>query len=178
VLREFTPHDVEHLVELDADPEVMRYISGGRPTPRERIERDVLPRFLSYHERSGDAGFWATIEKASGRFVGWFHLRPAPGSPPGETELGYRLRRDAWGKGYATEGSRALVRKAFTELGVRRVTAGTMAVNERSRRVMDKAGLRLARTVYRPWPDPIEGTEHGDVEYAIDRDEWRRRADQ
>ena len=54
-------------------------------------------------------------------------------------ELGYRLRKSAWGKGYATEGSRALIRKGFTEYGVQRVVAAAMAVNQASRRVMGKA---------------------------------------
>ena len=47
-LREFTRDDVDNLVELDADPEVMRYINGGRGKPREEIEREVLPAFLEY----------------------------------------------------------------------------------------------------------------------------------
>jgi RimJ/RimL family protein N-acetyltransferase len=58
-----------------------------------------------------------------------------------EVELGDRLRRSAWGMGYATEGSRALVDRAFAEPGVRRVYAETMAVNVASRRVLEKAGL-------------------------------------
>ena len=49
------------------------------------------------------------MEKVGGRFIGWFHLRP-----PDDPELGYRLRRDLWGRGYATEGSRALIDHAFT----------------------------------------------------------------
>src|SRR4029450_3018730 len=102
----------------------------------------------------------------------WFHLRPPEGAGPDEPELGYRLRRSAWGKGYATQGSRALIRAAFTELGARRVYAETMVVNRGSRRVMEKAGLRLVRTFHRPWPDPIEGDEHGEVEYALTRAEW------
>src|SRR5205823_1243335 len=122
--------------------------------------------------RDPNVGFFAAVERSTGRFVGWFHLRPSEDSPPGETELGYRLRRDAWGKGYATEGSRALVRKAFDGPGWQRVTAWTMSVNTRSRSVMEKTGLRLVKTVYKPWPDPIEGSEQGDVEYAIDRAEW------
>jgi len=65
------------------------------------------------------------------------------------------------GRGYASEGSRALIRKGFTELGVRRVVASTMAVNLASRRVMEKAGLTLVHTVHRPWPDPIAGAEQG-----------------
>jgi len=60
-----------------------------------------------------------------------------------ETELGYRLRRSAWGKGYGTEGSRALIRAGFIEHGVERVVAETMVVHTASRRVMEKAGLTL-----------------------------------
>jgi len=172
LLRRFTGDDVDDLVELDGDPEVMRFINGGRPTPREVIEDDVLPAFLRFYERDTGHGFWAVVERSTGRFVGWFHLRPADGAPPGEVELGYRLRRSAWGKGYATEGSRALIDKAFAELGVQRVVASTMVVNVASRRVMEKAGLRFVRVFHQPWPDYIEGEEEGDVEYALLRSEW------
>jgi RimJ/RimL family protein N-acetyltransferase len=173
VLRRFTPDDVDHLTALDADPEVMRYINGGRPTPREEIASSVLPRFLWYHDTSPAYGFWAVEERATGAFVGWFHLRPDPhGGRPDEPELGYRLRRDVWARGYATEGARALVARAFDELGARRVWAGTMAINTASRRVMEKAGLRYVRTSYGEWPERIPGDEHGDVEYALTREEW------
>ena len=161
LLRRFTQEDSQNLVELDSDPEVMRFINGGRATPRDEIENDVLPAFLGHYERYAGYGFWAAVEKPTGRFVGWFHLRPAEGAPPGELELGYRLRRSAWGKGYATEGSRALIDKAFAELGVERVVASTMVVNVASRRVMEKAGLRFVRHFHQPWPDYIEGEEEG-----------------
>jgi RimJ/RimL family protein N-acetyltransferase len=104
--------------------------------------------------------------------VGWFHFRPAKGAPAEEIELGYRLRKSAWGKGYATEGSRALIQKGFAELGVQRVVASTMVVNVASRRVMEKAGLKFVRTFHQPWPDEIEGEEKGDVEYALLKSEW------
>ena len=133
-----------------------------------------MPGFLGYYERFSGYGFWAAVEKSSGRFVGWFHFRPAADASPDEVELGYRLRRSAWGKGYATEGSRALIDKGFAELGVRRVVASTMVVNVASRRVMEKAGLRFVRTFHQPWPDHIEGEEQGDVEYALLRSEWER----
>ncbi|MEO6713060.1 MAG: GNAT family N-acetyltransferase, partial [Mycobacteriales bacterium] len=113
VLRRFTAADVPHLVELDSDPEVTHYITGGLATPHEEVENEHLPAFLAYYERFSGYGFWAAIEKASGAFLGWFHFRPAPGAPVDEPELGYRLRRDAWGKGYATEGSRALIDAGF-----------------------------------------------------------------
>ncbi len=165
---------LEHEVELDADPAVMRYVTG-KATPRAEIEEEILPAFLSYYERFPGYGFWAAIEKTTGDFLGWFHLRPAAGHPEDEPELGYRLRRAAWGKGYATEGSRALVAKAFAELGARRVVAEAMAVNLASRRVMEKVGLTLVRTFHQEWPERLEGDEHGDVEYALERAEWERR---
>ena len=175
-LRQFTGDDVENLVELDSDPAVMKFINGGRPTPREEIENEYLPAFLGYYERYAGYGFWAAVEKSTGQFLGWFHFRPAKGAQPGEIELGYRLLRSAWGKGYATEGSRALIENGFAELGVERVVAETMVVNAASRRVMEKSGLRLVRTFHQPWPDYIEGQEEGDVEYALLRSEWEGHA--
>ena len=175
LLRHFTEADVDNLVELDSDPEVMRYINGGKPTPHEEVENDILPAFLSYYERSEGYGFWAAIERSSGDFLGWFHLRPRKDGAVDEPELGYRLRRSAWGKGYGTEGSIALIDKGFTDLGVRRVVAETLVVHTASRRVMEKSGLNFVRVFFQDWPDPIEGDEHGDVEYALSRDEWERR---
>lgn len=173
-LRRFTDEDVENLVELDSDPDVMHFINGGRPTPRDEIENELLPAFLDYYGRFAGYGFWAAVEKSTNQFVGWFHFRPVEGAPPGEVELGYRLRRSAWGKGYATEGSRALIHKGFAELGVRRVVASTMVANVASERVMQKAGLKFVRIFRQPWPDYIEGEEQGDVEYALLRSEWKR----
>jgi RimJ/RimL family protein N-acetyltransferase len=171
VLRQFTPTDADLLVELDGDARVMRYITGGAPTPRGEIESDYLPAFLGYYRKFPGYGFWAAVEKSTGGFLGWFHYRPAPGDPPDQPELGYRLRCEAWGKGYATEGSRALIAKGFAEFGVQRVVAQTMAVNTASRRVMEKSGMRLIRSFVADWPVSIPGDEHG-VEYAISRGEW------
>ncbi len=175
VLRRFTEDDVENLVELDGDPEVMRFVTGGIVTSRDEVENEVLPAFLRYYESDSGFGFWAVEERETGRFLGWFHLRPEEGAPAGEAELGYRLRRPAWGRGYASEGARALVEKAFRELGVERVVASTMVVNLASRRVMEKAGLRFVRVFHQPWPYKIEGDEEGDVEYALTRSEWEAR---
>lgn len=174
LLRPFSADDVDHLVALDSDPAVTRFINGGRPTPREEVVERVLPRFLWYQEQRNGYGFWAVEEKATGAFIGWFHLRPAPdGGDPAEPELGYRLLRDAWGKGYATEGSRALIARAFESLDARRVWASTMVLNVGSRRVMEKAGMRHVRTFWGEWPEEIPGDEHGGVEYAITREEWQ-----
>lgn len=174
-LRPFTDRDEGLLVELDGDPEVMRYLTGGRPTPPEAVRERVLPRMLHRHPCTGKPGFWAARERATGAFVGWFELRPLRDDSAEVVELGYRLRRAAWGRGYATEGSRALVERAFTELGAQRVTANTMAVNAGSRRVMEKSGLTHVRTYFDDWPEAIDGSEQGEVEYALTREEWERR---
>jgi RimJ/RimL family protein N-acetyltransferase len=172
VLRWFTPDDVDALVELDSDPEVMLRINGGRPTTREEIETDTLPAFLAYRVRFAGYGFFAVIERSTGDFLGWFHLRPHAEAAQDEPELGYRLKRCSWGQGYATEGSIALIDTAFGDLGARRVYAETMAVHHASRRVMEKAGMHLVRQFHQDWPDRIPGDEHGDVEYEITRAEW------
>ncbi len=176
VLRRLTPDDLDALEALDADPLVMRYINGGEATPRAELRDEVLPHWLALYQR-GDWGFWAAVDRHSQRFLGWFHLRPGQGAPPDEPELGYRLVRDAWGRGLATEGSRALIDRAFTELGASRVYATTLAVNAASRRVMEKAGMRFVRHFHGEWPVAIPGDEHGDVEYEITRADWESRRD-
>ena len=145
VLRRFTGDDAGDLLDLDSDPEVMRYLSGGTPTSREAIERDILPLFTHYDERLPSFGFWAAIERASGGFLGWFSFRPLVEADPREVALGFRLCRATWGQGYATEGVRALIHLGFTELGVERVVATTYEENLASRRVMEKAGMTLTR---------------------------------
>jgi RimJ/RimL family protein N-acetyltransferase len=101
--------------------------------------------------------------------VGWFSLRRVR---EGVGELGYRLRRGAWGRGLASEGAIALVAVAFADYDFRRIVATTMAVNSASRRVMEKTGLTHVRTVYPHWREPLPGSELGEVEYEITRDEW------
>ncbi|MER7852887.1 GNAT family N-acetyltransferase [Streptomyces bacillaris] len=171
-LRPFTAADAPGLLALDNDPEVMRYINGGRPVSADDIRERTLPRLLHDHPCTGTRGFWAAEEKATGAFLGWFELRPLADHDPAVVELGYRLNRASWGHGYATEGARALIRKGFADLGAERVTANTMAVNAASRRVMEKAGLTFLRAYTEEWPDAIEGSEHGEVEYVLTREEW------
>ncbi len=182
-LRAFTSSDGDLLVELDGDPEVMRYINGGHPTSREFIEREVIPRFTAYDLGHDALGFWAAHRKDNDSFIGWFVLRPTSDDPTGELALGYRLRRSAWGQGYATEGARALIRLAFAEVGARRVMAGTYEHNVGSRRVMEKVGMQLARR-YRSTPEELAASdtyeassdemwEGDDVDYVIEVDDWK-----
>ncbi len=174
VLRKFTRDDLPLLLDLDSDPAVKRFIDNGAPVDHEE-GAEHLDWWMGYYDRFDGYGFWAALEKPAGEFIGWFHFRPGDGAGPLEPELGYRLRQAAWGQGLATEGSQALIDKGFTDFGVERVYAETMAVNIGSRRVMEKCGMRLVRTFETTWPIRIPGDEEGDVEYEITRAEWESR---
>lgn len=139
VLRAFRASDRDDLVALDADPEVREYLDMPQGTAPEEAEEHLAHYAETYPEGSR-RGFWAAEEE--GRFVGWFHLRPSRDT--GECELGYRLRRDAWGRGLATEGSQALIDLAFAD-GEPRVVASTDVANRRSQRVMEKLGMARTR---------------------------------
>lgn len=164
-LRPLDRSDAGHLVELDADPEVRRHVHLGAPPTLAEAEA-ALPRMLArFGESAVEPAFWAAEDRITGAFLGWFHLRPM--ETPGALELGYRLRREVWGRGYATEGARALVDRAFRELGAARVEAMALQANAASTRVMEKAGLRF-RHHFR-----LEGKIPA-VRYVLERGEWMR----
>ena len=109
-LRQFVPEDAERLFALDSDPEVMRYINGGKSTALATIRDQTLPAFLDFYRRFPHYGFWAAdvsemgashgdavppAPRATGEFIGWFHFRPHR-EEPGEIDLGYRLVRRYW----------------------------------------------------------------------------------
>ena len=173
LLREFTPHDAQLLWDLDSDPEVMRYIGPFRLDSLDEY-RLRIAQYIEYYQQQRNIGFWAAIEKQTHAFLGWFCLRPAldyrlaPLSQfgPTDVEIGYRLRRVAWGRGLATEGAQALVRRAFQEPIWHRGVSAALVTNIASTRVMEKAGLHRLRDF------PIPGYEPHLVTYAITRDHY------
>jgi RimJ/RimL family protein N-acetyltransferase len=146
------------------------------PNTRAVILEKTMPRFLATYDQYKHFGFWAAIEKTSGAFMGWFHFRPYRENPE-ETELGYRLKKAYWGQGFATEGSEALIKKGFREVGVTKVVATTMSANVRSRRVMEKIGLRFeCEYVYPGEPFPGWSAEDCmEVKYGMTREQWLAR---
>lgn len=172
VLRQFTEDDADKLEELNSDPEVVRFTpDAGKPKDYTVIQTQVLPGILALYKQYDGYGYWAAVEKSSQAFVGWFFFRPAVHAlyfnpalaNESDVEIGYRLRKAAWGKGYATEGSKALIFKGFSELGTHRVVAVALAANVASVRVLEKAGLKIQnRFVY-------EGLGQEVVIYALNR---------
>lgn len=161
-------------VELDSDPEVLRLIAG-RARSRDEVAESHAQR-MALTERVDGLGYWIAFGPGGDDFVGLMMLPPAfgPDRPddPAVAELGYRLLRRHWRKGFATEASRALLRHAFDTVGQQRVIAQTMAVNTASRGVMTAVGMRHVRTFFPAWDDPLPDADVGEVEYEITREMW------
>ncbi len=172
ILRPVDAGDLDAVHALHTDDEVMRYLSRERAR-REDVRDTVFPAMLAWERRHPAWGYSAAIDRATGAFLGWVLFRPATDRPPvpGELEIGWRFARSAWGRGHATEAARAVLHHGFTELDVRSVFAMTMAVNTASRRVMERLGMRHVRSFHSHHEDPLPGSEHGEVEYRIERDE-------
>jgi [ribosomal protein S5]-alanine N-acetyltransferase len=156
ILRQFTDTEADGalLLDLDSDPEVMRYIGpftlGGIEAYRERIRTYWLPYYAAHPAR----GLWATIEKSTNEFIGWIFLRPSTDSRfaaevgwtrPTDIEIGYRFRRTSWGRGLATEVAKVLVSLALDDPTVTCVVSYALVPNRGSTRVMEKSGLSRVR---------------------------------
>ena len=164
-IRPCCPNDRDDFVALELDAEVMHFLNGGA------VDHDkVDPESTTFLMPRGTEPYvWTARSKSEDTFVGWFCL-----FPENETlaEIGYRLRRQFWGQGFASEGAATLVEWGFKNGGFDHVVACTMAVNHGSRRVMEKIGMKHTRTDLKPFPDPIPGSEHGEVWYELTRSDW------
>jgi RimJ/RimL family protein N-acetyltransferase len=137
-MRVFTPDDLDDLCTLNCDPGVMKYIADGKPSTRDEVA-GALRRFIRYPKVYADLGVWHASRRDTGAFIGFFALNYAGRST--DIEVGYRLLRNAWGLGFATEGATALVQFGFDELGLDRIIGVTHPDNKASQNVLMKAGL-------------------------------------
>ncbi|KRE00394.1 GCN5 family acetyltransferase [Bosea sp. Root381] len=165
-LRPCCPGDRTDFIALELDAEVMHFLNGGAVDHERTAPKDVT--FLM--PRGSEPFVWTARRTTTGAFVGWFCL-----FPESETlaEIGYRLRREEWGQGLASEGATALVDWGFASSGFEKLVACTLAVNIGSRRVMEKIGMRHVRTEFPTFPSRIPGAEEGEVWYELLRSEWR-----
>lgn len=178
ILRQFTQDDADNLFELNSDPDVVRFTpDANQSIDYTIIQNQLLPKYFAYYQKYDGYGVWAAIEKSSQEFIGWFYFRPVVYASyfnsalanASDIELGYRLRKNAWGKGYATEGAKALILKGFSQLGTQRVVAVALAVNLASRRVMEKVGLKFEKKVFYE----ENGQELVICVYALNKDEFK-----
>lgn len=162
-LRPVTEDDLSLMVDLNSDSDVMAHILGRPASPAETAA-EWSERLSQRTDVVRGLGYWAGYH--ADRFVGWWGAS-AFVDHPDTSSIGYRLHRDAWGNGLATEGAQAMVTQAFSAPGVTRVVASTMAVNSASRRVLHKVGLVYVRNHVHEWDDPIPGWEQGEAEYEL-----------
>ena len=152
-------------IELNSDPEVMRFIRGGPSTPQESRREWTRRRGPQTDEARG-LGYWAGFEGE--RFVGWWSASSFADDLK-TSGVGYRLRREAWGRGLATEGGRVMVEQAFRTLSVEKVVASTMSANAASRAVLRKLGMTHVDTCPGARDDRVPGREQGNVVYELAR---------
>ena len=149
ILRHWREEDREPWAELGADPEVMQHF----PKTLTREESDAFVDGVGAGLEERGWGLWAVEERETGRFLGFTglnvpsfeaHFTPA-------VEIGWRLRRDAWGFGFATEAARGALTVAFDDLELPEVVSFTATPNERSQAVMRRLGMTH---------DPAEDFDH------------------
>mgnify|MGYP001814454984 CR=1 FL=1 len=139
ILRQWCDDDREAFAALNADPVVMEFF----PAIRTRPEADAVLDILIDHVDRHGFGFWALELRETGENIGFtglqhtdFEARFCPA-----VEIGWRLARDHWGKGYATEAARASLDYAFNALKLDEVVSFAVDANHRSRAVMERIGM-------------------------------------
>lgn len=149
ILRGWRAADRAPFARLNADPRVMEFLPG----PLSRQESDAMVERIERHYQRHGFAMYAAELRTTGEFLGYIGLAV----PPFEAhftpcvEIGWRLIFESWGQGLATEGARAVVRHGFEDLGFGELVAITVPANVRSRRVMEKLGMRR---------DPRDDFEH------------------
>jgi len=140
-LREIAEDDLHLLFELHSDPEVMKFIRPAEKTLDET--RATMQRIFRTNDYANGIGVWICHEKISDEFIGWYVLKPLENTS--DIEIGYRLLKKHWKKGYATEMSRELLKYCFNDRKLSKIAAATHPDNKASQHVLEKIGLKYVR---------------------------------
>jgi len=156
--------DLGDLCRMHEDAEVMATLGGTRS--EERTQRFLRTNVAHWDDHG--FGLWVFRDASTRTFVGRGGLRHVRIGGQDEVELAYALMAERWGRGFATEMARAVLRIAFEQLVLAQLVAFTITTNQASRRVMEKVGFTFERELVHA------GLPH--VLYRITRDDWLRRA--
>ena len=118
----------------------MRFLGGVKNSDESEL---ALNKYLNYHLQHPGYGYWCAQLKDSNLFAGWFLVKVLPET--GETEIGYRLLPEFWGKGIATEGAKNMIRYAVENLNKKKVVGVASPDNIASRKVLENAGLTFKK---------------------------------
>jgi RimJ/RimL family protein N-acetyltransferase len=141
VIRPFEPRDEPGFRQMVADPEMMRYISFGKPWNEERIAEFYARQRRHLASRGHCLG--ALALRATGRLAGLSGLQPM--GTTDDVEIGWWVMKDLWGRGLGYEAGTGALRYAWDVLGRKRVTAVALPENRPSIRIMEKLGMRFER---------------------------------
>ena len=158
ILREMTLDDVDELLEVFSDPEAMQFYPKpfDRPMTQTWVERNIQ-RYTQY-----GFGLWALMLKESGELIGDCGLVLQAVDGVEAVEIGYHVRRDLWGLGFATEAAQACRDYGFSQLGCTKLISLIHPANLASRRVAEKTGMRLTKeTEWRGNPTCVYAIELG-----------------
>lgn len=142
-LRKMVQEDFPLFFHLLTDPAVMRYI--GPPNTKEQAKASMERSFAQYADNTG-FGKWMAVEKETNSPIGWYILTNLDGTE--QIEIGYRLKEEFWGKGYATEMSKVILEYGFETLGLDRIVGVTHLENDASGHVLKKIGLQYVGEDY------------------------------
>jgi RimJ/RimL family protein N-acetyltransferase len=138
ILRRFRPEDFDELYRMNSDPAIMKYVGNGSTRNHMQIVKE-LDMLISHYVRKPGLGIWATLLKDSNIFVGASGLVYFDNTE--EIEIGYRMLKEYWCQGYATEASVGLLNYGFETLGLKKIVSSAHPENMASRRVMEKIGM-------------------------------------
>lgn len=149
--------DAELLWELNQDPQVMKFINGGKPDSMADIRSKYLPRLKKFTKAQHGWGIWQVCDKVTKQYLGWVLVRPMDffTDTPNfmDLELGWRFFKKTWGKGYATEAAIAIKDAIAKQTNIQHVSALTLENNIASISVMKKMGMTFIRKY--PHKDPM-----------------------
>jgi RimJ/RimL family protein N-acetyltransferase len=171
ILRDWRDEDVGEFIRHTNTPTVMRWLGGVQA--EEKMRESFETRFMRWQVERGFT-FWAVERKDDGALLGFCGLKIGDGDAnpaKGEYEVGWRLREDAWGQGYAKEAAIASLDHAFDALGASQVVALTFVQNSASWGLMERLGMR--RRPELDHDDPRFPELNPTIVYAIAREEWR-----
>ena len=149
--------DAQALWEIDQDPQVMKFLNGGKLSSMEQVNSVFIPRMEKYRDSKKGWGIWQVSDKVTDEYLGWVLIRPMAfftESPNyKDLELGWRFFQKTWGKGYATEAAIAVKDAVVAHADVTHVSALAVADNLASVGVMKKMGMSFVRAYLHT--DPI-----------------------
>lgn len=137
LLRQFTEADAPLILELNSDPEIVKYVHEPTLKTEEQARKILIDIILPQYKNN--LGRWAIHVKDTNEFIGWCGLKYRP--EPDEIDLGYRLMQKAWGKGYATEAAQQTLDHGFKVLNLKLITGRAHIENTASIKVLEKIGM-------------------------------------